>query len=335
MTVPDHRRTDIRLVLLVVAAALFAVAAARPAAVVEQPSWDVLAVVDITGSMNTRDVIAGGAAESRLEAARSALLGLVAALPPTSRFGLAVFTERRPFLLIEPTPLAAAYDPVVAAIEGLDWRMGWEGDSRIVSGFDRSLALAGDLGAGLLFLSDGHEAPPLRGGDAPALETPAGTVPGLVVGVGGDGLSPIPKFDDAGREIGFYAADEVIQETRTGPPPEDASSREGWHPRNAPWGGAAATGDEHLSSLRMAHLQALAAAADIPAVRLTDVAALVASLETAIPPRAAPRALDLSALPAGLGILCLLLAFAGPPVAKRLRAVGSVTPEASSKDRRK
>ncbi len=77
--------------------------------------------------------------------------------------------------------------------------------------------------------------------------------------MGGDAKSPIPKYDDEGREAGRVKADDVPQENRTGPPPPDAEQRPGYHPKWAPFGTAPATGDEHLSSLRASHLTALAA----------------------------------------------------------------------------
>jgi len=313
-------RRDPRLALLAAALLLLAFAAARPRLDVERPAWDVLVVVDITGSMNVRDMPAGvgGAPASRLAATKAALAGLAARLPCASRLGLAVFTERRPFLMISPTGLCQGFDPIVASIEHLDWRMGWEGDSRIAAGLDRAMALAADLGAGLVFLTDGQEAPPLRAGVPPPLETPYGTVHGVVVGVGGDTLSPIPKFDEEGREVGFYGPDDVMQETRTGAPPADASSRPGWHPRNAPWGGEATAGNEHLSSLRMAYLEQLGAATGLSVTRLTDEASLAAAIEAAVPPRSVPTPVDIAPLPAGLALACVVLAFLGPPIAGRL-----------------
>lgn len=323
---------DPRLALLAAAAALLVVAALRPTLSVERPAWDVLAVVDITGSMNVRDMPGhGGAAPaSRLEAVKAALVGLAGRLPCASRLGLAVFTERRPFLMIAPTPLCDGFDPLVAAIERLDWRMGWEGDSRVAVGLDRSLLLAADLGAGLVFLTDGQEAPPLRAGETPAFEAPRDRVRGILVGVGGDTLSPIPKFDEEGREIGFYGPDEVMQETRTGAPPADASSREGWHPRNAPWGAEAAAGTEHLSSVRMAHLERLAAATGLSVGRLGDAAALAAAIEAVVPPRPVTVAVGVAAVPAALALACILLAFLGPPLAGRLARTRASRVPASS-----
>ena len=96
-----------------------------------------------------------------LEAAKSALISFMQDVPCESRLGLGVFSERISFLLIEPTEICKNYDALEGAISGLDWRMAWEGDSRISAGFFRAIAMARELKSDLLFFSDGQEAPPL------------------------------------------------------------------------------------------------------------------------------------------------------------------------------
>ncbi len=48
--------------------------------------------------------------------------------------------------------------------------MGWEGDSRVAAGLFRAIGLAADLGSDLVFVTDGHEAPPLPARGGPAFE---------------------------------------------------------------------------------------------------------------------------------------------------------------------
>ena len=179
-----------------------------------------LAVLDITGSMTVRDdKAADGSPASRLDTAKASLRSAIAGLPCGSRVALGLFTERRTFLLFEPIEVCADFAPLDEAIAAIDWRMAWEADSRIAAGLHRAIATAADLGTDLVFLTDGQEAPPLPAGGGPAFEGKPGAVRGLIAGVGGYGLSPIPKFNDRGREIGFYGAGDVQQENRFGPPP--------------------------------------------------------------------------------------------------------------------
>jgi mxaL protein len=185
--------------------------------------------------------------------------------------------------------------------------MAWEGDSRVSAGLHRAVAMAGELDADLLFITDGQETPPLPATGIPPFEGKPGAVRGLIVGAGGYALAPIPKFNDRGRETGFYAETDVQQENRFGPPPADAESREGYNPRNAPFGGAAARGEEHLSSVREPHLKALAAQTGLAYAHLDGPDGLRAPLLAAATPRPLPGRLDLRPF-LGAAALALVLA---------------------------
>ncbi|HSF48863.1 MAG TPA: hypothetical protein VLA73_10940 [Burkholderiales bacterium] len=67
----------------------------------------------------------------------------------------------------------------------------------------------------LVFISDGHEAPPLNPRLALQIESEAGEVKGFIVGAGGSALSPIPKHDMTGNSLGYWEADEVLQTDRS------------------------------------------------------------------------------------------------------------------------
>lgn len=303
-------RHDPRLWLLVVALAALLAALAVPAVTLERPTRDLLVVVDVTGSMNVRDYTAGGRPVSRLGTAKAAVRDMLAGLPCGSKLGLGIFTERRSFLLFEPVEVCDNFSALDGAIAGLDWRMAWEGDSYVARGGHSGIGLASGLDADLVFLTDGQEAPPLAGDALPPFEGEPGKVGGVLVGVGGREPSPIPKFDEDGREAGFYGEEDVPQENRSGPPPADAESRPGYNPRNAPWGGEAATGSEHLSAMRAEHLTRLAAQTGLGFAPLTAPSALLAAVEAHTRIRPVERRVDLAPVPAGLALLALLALFA-------------------------
>jgi mxaL protein len=233
---------DLRFGLLAATVAALGVALAHPSWTQPRAAYDLFFVVDVTGSMNARDYTLDGRPASRLEMVKRRLRERIAGLPCRSRVGLGIFTERRSFLLFEPVELCSNFAAVDGAIAALDWRMAWEGDSHVASGLYSAIDLDREIGADLVFLTDGHEAPPLPASGPPPFDAEPGKVKGLIVGVGGLTLVPIPKFDEAGREVGFWSMTEVPQENRAGIPPPDASSRAGWNPRNAPFGGEAASG---------------------------------------------------------------------------------------------
>jgi len=300
---------DWRFWLLAAAFLALLAALAAPRVRLTREARDLLLVIDVTGSMNVRDYMVAGEPTSRLAMARRASREMLAALPCQSKLGLGIFTERRTFLLFEPAEVCENFAAIDGAIDGLDWRMAWEGDSYVGRGVHSALAIAESLGANLVFLTDGHEAPPLAGGALPAFEGEPGRVHGLLVGVGAAEPSPIPKFDQDGREIGFYAEQDVPQENRMGPPPADAPSRAGWNPRNAPWGGEAATGTEHLSAMRADHLRALAAQTGLGFAPLDGAAALAVAVDAATQARPVEVRVDMAAIPAAFALACLTLLF--------------------------
>jgi mxaL protein len=312
---PDFR--DLRLILLALAAGLLIMTLVTPQWRAARSSYDLLAVVDITGSMNVRDYAAAGKPISRLERVKAALRALIAGLPCSSRVALGVFTERRPFLLFEPVDVCEDFSPLEAAIAALDWRMAWEGDSRISAGLFRAIDMARELKTDLLFFTDGQEAPPLPASGGPVFEGKAGETRGLIVGVGGYELSPIPKFDDRGREAGFVAIDEVPHENRFGLPPKDAEQRKGYNARNAPFGATAAIGVEHLSSVKEAYLRTLSEKTGLGYVHLDDKAGLLDAYLAAGASKTRAGLLDLRPFLGGASALCLFGVFSVAPLFER------------------
>ncbi len=331
---------DFRFWLLAIAFALAIAGCFTPHIAVEQARPQVLFSVDITGSMNVRDYGVGEKLHSRLQEVRTKLKQTLTQLPCGSRAGLAVFSERRSFLLLEPIEVCASFAALSSTIEQLDWRMAWEGDSYITKGLESGLEIAKSLGVSLVFLTDGHEAPPLPAAQAEighmmmqgeaqvraqsftsqgatTADRDAQRNSGVVVGVGGANLSPIPKFDETGNQIGFFGPDEVDQENRSGPPPADAAGREGWHPRNAPFGASAAAGNEHFSSLKESHLKGLATTYGLAYTSLANAGALTELIMANANTRAVQTSISLAPYIAGLAWLLLLAYYLSAYLIKR------------------
>lgn len=310
---------DIRFWLIAAALVLALAALLIPRVRLVRPVLDVVAMLDITGSMNTRDMSVAGRAGSRLEAAQAAVRRLLTSLPCGSRLGLGVFTERSSFLLFEPAEVCANYAALDGSVRQLDWRMAWAADSHVSRGLHKALKIAGSVDANLAFFTDGHEAPPLPASGGPAFDGEPDAVRGLIVGVGGREKSPIPKFDADGREIGTWGREDVPHENRVGLPPKGASSRPGYHPRNAPWGGAATAGDEHLSSVREAYLQTLAEQTGLGYANLAETGDLASVMQATSRLRPVEAAVDIRPYPAGAALILLLLISAVLPGFDRVR----------------
>jgi len=306
---------DMRLILLLAAFVCALLAAVMPPFQMTRKVFDVLAVVDITGSMNTRDYRLGGEQVSRLTVTKIALKKMLQHLPCSSRFALGLFSERVSFLLFEPVDICKNYGALEKAIEAIDWREAWEGDSHIATGYYRAIELAKSINSDLLFITDGQEAPPLPLSGGPVFDGQKGEVCGLILGAGGYALSPIPKFDDRGNEIGFWGVDDVPHESRFGPPPLDAESREGFQARNAPFGSVAPKGTEHLSSVRESYLKTLAAETGLAYAHMTETTDLAAELVASAQARFHEGSYDARWIAALLSLLFLISGFLGGSVA--------------------
>ena len=311
---------DPRTILLLLSLVLALTAIVLPPVPAVREGVDVVAVVDITGSMNTRDYSLNGKPASRLVIAKAALKTMIGSLPCPSRLGLALFSERIPFLLFEPVNVCSDYGAVAGAIDSIDWREAWEGDSHIAAGLFRAVDLAKSLKSNLIFITDGQESPPLPLSGGPLFDGSKGEVKGLIVGAGGMSLSPIPKFDDRGNEIGFWGIDDVPHESRFGPPPAGAESRPGYEPRNAPFGAAAPKGTEHLSSVREPYLKSLADETGLTYTHMTGTADLASALLPIAARHNTPGFIDLRWIPGVLSLAALLAAYVLFPLRDRLRA---------------
>lgn len=252
---------------------------------IARPIYDTIAVLDITGSMNTRDQVLSGVPASRLAAEKTAVRTMLASLPCGSRLGLGIFVERRPLLLLEPIETCGNFGVLDAELDAIDWKMAWDSESHIADGIANTLPMAGALGADMIFLTDGQEEPPLAWTGPPDFARVRGTAHGLIVGVGGYSFSPIPRFDRQGNEIGIWRRDDV--------PAEPTGI---FH------------GHENMSAVDEPHLRTLARQSGLAYLHLTDPAGLLPAFAASVPPRLRPSMIDLRFVAASLALALLSIA---------------------------
>lgn len=302
-------RRGLRFWLLAAAAAALGVALLRPELAVKRDVYSLLFVLDITQSMNVSDVLRGDARITRLAAAKEAIRQALTGLPCGSEAGIAIFTEYRSFLLLAPVEVCGSYAELSSTLQRLDWRMGWAGASEIAKGLHFAIGIAKGLEPrpALVFVTDGHEAPPVNMkmrqdfGDRP------GEASGLIVGVGGSLPAPIPKFDMDGKALGTWGADEVAQVdvySMGRPGSVQGESMVGSQD-------ATKTGTEHLSALKEDYLRLLAADTGLAYLRLESPAGLLAALSTPAHAHARPVPTDLRWLAAAAALAALLAAASG------------------------
>lgn len=315
-------RRDVALRVLALALCLGALL--RPAVPIERPMPRALLVLDVTQSMNARDAALDGAATSRLHLAKHAVARAIALQPCGAQVGLGAFTEYRSYVLVLPLEVCAHRAELQATAANIDGRLAWAGASEVAKGLHSALRAARGLEPrpAVFFVTDGHEAPPLNPRHRPRFDGEPGEVAGAIVGVGGDLPVPIPKQDIEGKPLGVWTADEVVQtdpysagragsvagerlvETEDTPIPD-------WH----------RIGNEHLTSLREAYLQALAGERGLGYLRLAAPDDLARALAAHGAVRVASP-LDLTPALLAISFALLLAAELTPRFVARRRAAG-------------
>jgi len=328
----DIRRHASRLALAA-AAALVALACWNPSVPGHRRQTELLVVFDITQSMAVPDQWSGGEtgeprAVSRLLRARQLLLAALPELPCGSRVGVGVFTEYRSFLLLAPVEVCGNYRELKGLIAQVDHRMAWSGNSEIAKGLYSGLSIAAALPSkpSLVFVTDGHEAPPLSPRYRPTFRGEPGAVAGLIVGIGGDVPMAIPKLDPSGHAVGVWSAQDVMQVDprslgRGGSVAGEAMVDEPGAAPVAPLPGAT-PGREQLSSLREGYLRLLAGETRLGYLRLANAAQLQQAL---VDPALAHEQPARIALRGPLALLALLLVcglYARVPLRTAIERIG-------------
>jgi mxaL protein len=280
--------------LTLVALILLLVAVFMPRIDTPRTTYDYIVVFDITQSMNVADYELDGSPVSRLTFAREAVRRTLRDLPCGSRVGWGVFAEYRTLLLLAPIEVCDNYNDLLASLDRIDGRMRWGNASEISKGLFWAMRGARDVGGrpGVLFLTDGQEAPPVEGEGLPLFDDlKRGDIGGWLIGVGGYAPRPIPRTDADDRPIGYWHADEVVQ-------------------RHAAAAGETLDTHEQLSEVREPYLRKLAQEVGFDYLHLEDVGSIRKAM---LAPRFAHRRrapTDLAWIPGVLALLTLLIGLA-------------------------
>lgn len=207
---------------------------------------DLLFVIDITQSMNVEDAELDSEMVSRIEWAKSYTHDALASLPCGTHAGLAVFSESRSLILMNPVEVCQNYHDITQMLSRVDGTMAWAQSSEVSKAVFTAIKYAQEIepAPSVVFVTDGHESPPIHDTLFPKFKGEQGKIAGVFVGVGGDDLLPIPKRDEKGKAIGFWGINEVLHRDVYLSGRADLDQR----PRT-----------EHLSTQKKSHLEGLAA----------------------------------------------------------------------------
>lgn len=284
----DRESISIALVL-----GLLLLALSMPAVELPQNSYSYIVVFDISQSMNVEDYELDGVPVSRLDYARDAVRRVLPKLPCGSQIGWGAFTGYQTLLLMTPVEVCDHYNDLLASVAQIDRRMRWSNASEITKGIYWSVlaAQATESRPDIVFMTDGHESPPLDPTYAPRMfeDLTGPAIKGWLIGVGSALPSPIPKIDEEGRRQGYWRAHEVMHGPSTGEDPGSAG--------------------EHLSGLREAHLGALAEQIGFQSARLVGAASLYTAMSDARFVRRRSTPTDISWIPVALALCVLAVHF--------------------------
>jgi mxaL protein len=261
---------------------------------------DTLFVIDITDSMNVQDAEVDDVTVSRLQWAKDFTRRTMLEMPCGSHAGLAIFSEARSLILMNPVEVCASYHDLTQMLEQFDPHMAWARSSEVSKATYTAIRQVKDIDPKptIVMVTDGHEAPPIHESLFPKFAGTPGEVNGLLVGVGGDDLLPIPKTNETGEVEGFWAVNDVMHQDVYASMQADTTTNT-QRPRT-----------EHLSSQKKSHLETLANRVGFDYVASpTKPAELVDSIRAVSETRELTIDYDLYAWLSGIALFLILLVY--------------------------
>jgi len=181
----------------------------NPKVNIERDIHNYIFVVDISQSMLTKDMSIEGQKVSRLDYSKKLLQGIMDQLPCKTNVSIGMFAGVSVAATYTPINICDNYSAINSTIQHLDWRSVWSGNSRIREGLSNLARLIRSFpqSARVVFLTDGEEAPRLHTFNTRDLTQFQGETDWLMVGIGSEEGSAIPKYDSENQLIGFWSID--------------------------------------------------------------------------------------------------------------------------------
>ena len=248
MRLSYQKRITLTAIIMVVALLLVMAALWMPHIQRDVKIMDALFVIDITDSMNVQDATVNGETVSRLDWAKEFTRRTFLDMPCGAHAGLAIFSEARSLILMNPVEVCNSYHDLTQMLNQFDPHMAWARSSEVSKAVYTAIRQAKEIEPEptIVFVTDGHESPPLHESLFPKFDGKPGEIHGVMVGVGGEDLLPIPKTNEQGEIEGVWGVNDVMHQDVYASLRSDTTT-------NVP---KART--EHLSSQKKSHLQTLA-----------------------------------------------------------------------------
>lgn len=237
---------------------------------------DTLFVIDISESMNVRDVDYPKPQTDRLTLAKLAVREGMASLPCGSKISIGLFAGDEVTVLFEPLEICRHFPAIEQVVSGLDRRMRWIGDSWVTNVLAASIVEADKRKLNLVMITDGDEMPQRSAPIVTELAKLRGKVKGVLLGVGGDALQPIPRLNQKDEVIGYWTREEAVLE---GNHPNLLPTVRNLSPGEKVPDGMLDEVTEHISSFNKVFMQALSQASGFALVRINSPADAVNALK--------------------------------------------------------
>ena len=201
-----HRRD---ITLLTLALLFLIIAMFKPTVPVKRDVYSYLMVTDISQSMNVKDATLNGKLVSRMEYQQYLLHRIVGEMPCGTQVSIGLFAGVSVAALYTPIEVCENFAAIDDTINHLDWRTGWSGNSRVRESMVTLAKLIRSFPetAQVVYFTDGEEAPKLHVFNTRDLTGFLGGKDWLLVGIGSDKGTPIPKMDEHNQVIGYWASE--------------------------------------------------------------------------------------------------------------------------------
>jgi mxaL protein len=211
--------------LYFVAAILLVLAIVKPEIQLKQAVHNYLLIADVSQSMNAEDMKLDNLPVSRLRYTQRLMKETVKSSPCGTYISVGVFSAENVALLFMPLEVCANIDIINDAIDHLQWRMAWSGNSRITFGIKAAEATLDYLNAPtqMLFFTDGDEAPKANSINKLDLSDVRIGEHLIFVGIGGHEPFPVKRFNANNQFVGYWGTDAAADTGAVGANYADAS----------------------------------------------------------------------------------------------------------------
>jgi len=181
-------------------------------------------------------------------------------------------------VLFEPLEVCRHFPAIEQVVARLQTKMRWVGDSWVVRALVMSIKEAHKRQLNVVMVTDGDEMPHHSAPRLTDLLSLKDKAKGLLVGVGGEALQPVPKLDDQQQIVGYWTPEEAVME---GNHPNLLAYVKALQPGERAAVGALDEVGEHLSALNKPLLKAVAEASKFDFVHIQQPQQAVSALNNA------------------------------------------------------